>query len=328
MQYENTNSPHPKREVTVMRKPKGASRYVLVFILIALAGIVGSPAPVEAGSMGALVPAYFYPGTGGPGGAGDGWAAMAAAAGTIPVTAIFNPDSGPLPGPPDPNYVNAMTNLENAGGKVVAYVFTNFGTVPLATVEGEISTYLTQYGRLLNGFFIDAMTNDNSSSDLAYYHTLYTYIKGLSSSDQVVGNPGTSTVPAYLAPSTQAADTLVTYENRAALYQGTPPASWVTDYSANHFANVLYDEPTSQAMMADVALAAQRNVGYVYVTDQTLPNPYAQLPSYWDQEVAAIAAAVVPEPRSVTIMALGCMLVPPGIAVRRWVRRRGRPKSR
>ena len=80
--------------------------------------------------------------------------------------------------------------------------------------------------------------------------------------------------------------------------------------------------------MADVALAAQRNVGYVYVTDQTPPNPYAQLPSYWDQEVAAISAAAVPEPGSVTIMASGCILVASGIAVRCWVRRRGRPKTR
>ena len=110
-------------------------------------------------------------------------------------------------------------------------------------------------------------------------------------------------------------------------YQGTPPPSWVTSYSPNHFANVMYDELSSQGMMADVALAAQRNVGYVYVTDQTLPNPYGELPSYWDQEVAAISAASVPEPGSVTIMASGCMLVAPGIAVRRWVRRRGRPKT-
>src|SRR5271165_5189444 len=100
-----------------MSRLRGASRSVSLFILITLAGIVVSPAPVEAGSMGVLVPAYFYPGTGGPGGVGDGWAAMAAAAAKIPVTAIFNPDSGPLPGPPDQNYVNAMTNLENAGGK-------------------------------------------------------------------------------------------------------------------------------------------------------------------------------------------------------------------
>ena len=47
-------------------------------------------------------------------------------------------------------------------------------------------------------------------------------------------------------------------------------------------------------MLADLSKAVSLNAGYVYITDQTLPNPYAQLPSYWDQEVAAIAS--VPEP--------------------------------
>jgi hypothetical protein len=61
--------------------------------------------------------------------------------------------------------------------------------------------------------------------------------------------------------------------------------------------------------MSDVTLAVERNVGYVYVTDQTLPNPYAQLPSYWDQEVAAIAAASVPEPGALTMMATSGLLV-------------------
>src|SRR5271166_6644793 len=116
-----------------MRKLKGVSP-VPFFVLLAITEIVGSPAPVEAGSMGALVPAYFYPGTGGPGGTGDGWAAMASAASQIPITAIFNPDSGPAPGPPDPSYVSALTNLENAGGRVIAYVPTFYTATPLATV--------------------------------------------------------------------------------------------------------------------------------------------------------------------------------------------------
>jgi len=213
-----------------------------------------------------------------------------------------------------------MTNLEAAGGKVVAYVYTDYTNIPIATVEGEISTYITQYGKLINGIFLDGMTNDNSASDIAYYHTLYTYIKGLSSSYQVIGNPGTSSVPAYLTPGTQGADTLVTYENDVAYYKGTPPPSWVTSYPANDFANIMYNESSTQSMMADVALAAERNVGYVYVTDQTLPNPYAQLPSYWDQEVAAVAS--VPEPGALTIMASGCMFTMLCVAMRRRIRRR------
>jgi Spherulation-specific family 4 len=304
-----------------MRKSSTALRCTSLLILMLLTCIIGSPDSVTAGSMGILVPAYFYPGTGGPGGSGDGWATMAAAASTVPVTAIFNPDSGPLPGPADPNYVNAMTNLENAGGKVVAYVYTDYTNVPIATAECEISTYITQYGKLINGIFLDGMTNDNSASDLAYYHTLYTYIKRLSSSYQVIGNPGTSSVPAYLTGSTQGADTLVTYENDVAYYQGTPPPSWVTSYPANDFANIMYNASSTQSMMAAVTLAAQRNVGYVYVTDLPLnPNPYASLPSYWDQEVSAVAS--VPEPAALTIMASGGMFTLLCVALRRRVRRR------
>jgi hypothetical protein len=244
--------------------------------------------------VGVIVPAYFYPGTGGPGGSGDGWAALAAAAGQVAVTAIFNPDSGPAPGPADPNYVTALTNLENAGGRVIAYVWTNYAGVPLATVEGEINTYLSQYGSLIQGFFLDGMANDNSTGDVSYYHSLYAYVKGLNPAYLVVGNPGTSTVPDYLTAATQGADVVVTFENPAANYAGNPPPSWVSGYAPSHFGNVLYAEPTVAGMNADVALAGQRNVGYVYLTDQTLNPPtgylYDQLPSYWDQEVTSLAS--------------------------------------
>ena len=85
----------------------------------------------------------------------------------------------------------------------------------------------------------------------------------------------------------------MTFENDAKYYAGATPPSWVYDYSSSHFANTIYDQPTVQGMMADVALAAQRNVGYVYVTDQPINPPtgylYDRLPSYWNQEVAAVA---------------------------------------
>jgi hypothetical protein len=298
-----------------LRSFNGFSGYPL--LMLAIAGVVAVPAPAGAGSMGVLVPAYFSPGTGGSGGPGetDGWAQLAAAASQIPVTAIFNPNSGPLPGLPDPKYVAAMTNLENAGGEVVAYLPTFFTATPLATVEGYLATYIGQYGNLINGFFVDQMTNDNVASDLAYYHTLYTLIKSLSPSYQVIGNPGTNTVPDYLTPSTQGADTLVTYENKAQFYAGTAPAPWTSGYPSNDFANIIHTQPSVPGMIADIALAASRNVGSIYVTDQVLPNPYAQLLSYWDQEVAAIKS--VPEPGSLTLLASGALLITLAAAARR-----------
>jgi hypothetical protein len=67
----------------------------LLCLLAALAAIAAAPTVARAGGTGLLVPSYFYPGTGGPGRSGDGWAAMAAAAGQVAITVVLNPESGP-----------------------------------------------------------------------------------------------------------------------------------------------------------------------------------------------------------------------------------------
>lgn len=281
-------------------------------VLATLAALTGAPAAARA-DVGILVPSYFYPGTGGPGGSGDGWAAMTAAASQVQITAILNPASGPGPGA-DPNYTTAMTNLENAGGKVVAYVYTNGGNAPLATVESQISTYITQYGSLINGFYLDGMFVIPST--LSYYQSLNGYIKGLDPSYTVIGNPGQPflngvTPQQYLST----ADVFNIFEGPntapspgAAGFNDYPYGlNWFQSYSSKRFANTIYDVPAdagnplqSSTMIADLVRAVQLNAGYVYLTDRTGSNPYDQLPSYWNQEVAA--AAAVPEPSSLAIV--------------------------
>jgi len=76
---------------------RSRKRCFLPLLTLAAAAVLLFPAGCAASGLGTIVPAYFYPGTGGPGGIGDGWAAMAAAASTIPLIAVFNPNSGPLP---------------------------------------------------------------------------------------------------------------------------------------------------------------------------------------------------------------------------------------
>jgi len=296
-----------------MCRSSGVTCSVFLSLIVAVAMILQSSGTCRADNLGTIVPAYFYPGTGGPGGVGDGWAAMAAAAAQIPVTAIFNPDSGPLPGPADPNYVNAMTNLENAGGKAVAYVYTDDGSAPLTTVEGEMSTYITQYGSLIDGFFLDGMSV--TPSTLSYYQSLDGYIRGLDSSYTVIGNPGQPYLngvspTGYLST----ADIFDIFEG-----PNTAPAgdagfnnypygqNWFQSYPAERFSNTIYDAPTSSAMLADISEGAQLDAGYVYVTDQTEPNPYAQLPSYWDQEVSALASLPEPSPSAISLV-LGSLI--------------------
>jgi hypothetical protein len=274
---------------------------------IAVFAIVMLPVAAQAGALGTIVPSYFYPGTGGPGGSGDGWAAMTTAASQIPLTAILNPNSGPGSSV-DSNYVNALTNLEVAGGTAIAYIYTGYGSVPLATVESQVDTYISQYGPLINGFFVDTMSN--LPAELSYYESLYAYIKGLNSTYEVVGNAGTATLESYVTSHT--ADVFVTYENDdlAHPYASSPPPSWVYGYPAGDFASVIYDQPSVAGMQADVNTALTYNVGHVYVTDESLNPPtgylYDRLPSYWDQEVAAIKAADagVPEPAMLAMWAM------------------------
>jgi hypothetical protein len=242
--------------------------------------------PCLASNLGTLVPAYFYPGTGGPGGAGDGWAALAAAAARIPVTAIFNPDSGPLPGPADPNYVAAMNNLESAGGKVIAYIFTDDGNTLLANVESQVSTYLTQYGSRIDGFFLDGMLV--TPSTLAYYQSIDSYIQGLNPDYLVAGNPGQPFLNG-LSPANYltAAGLFNLFEGpnlapspgAAGFDQYPYGLNWFQSFPSSSFSNIIYNAPLS-ALLPDIAKAVSLNAGDVYITDQTLPNPYAQLPSY------------------------------------------------
>ena len=41
-------------------------------------------------------------------------------------------------------------------------------------------------------------------------------------------------------------------------------------------------------MTNTVLLAVQRNVGWIFVTHDVLPNPWDTLPPYWDAEVGLI----------------------------------------
>jgi hypothetical protein len=247
------------------------------------------------------VPAYFYP-------SGTGltdWNQMTTAAATIPITAILNPNSGPGSAS-DPNYASAVDALRAAGGKVMGYVHTSYGARPSATVLAEVNSYASFYH--LDGIFVDEM--DNTLGSLNYYTGLYSSIKAAHPTWSVFGNPGTTTLEQYLTGP--AADVLTVFEGDGVNYPGYTPSSWNFNYDRSHFANLIYNVSTAAVMQSDVALAAARNAGHVYVTDDNLPNPYDTLPSYWDQEVSTIAELnAMPEPETLTL--LTCALLSCGL---------------
>lgn len=256
--------------------------------------LVGLLLSMEASATEILVPAYFYPSS-------DPslsyWDEITVAAGRVGITAIMNPASGPG-GSANSDYMAAVNAFRGEGGRVVGYVHTSYGARASADVLAEIANYASFYN--IDGIFLDEMSNQ--AGDLAYYQSLYTSIKSSNPAYRVFGNPGTHTPESYLS----AADVLVTFENQSG-YDAYTPDAWTAGYTADHFAHLLYNVNSEADMLASVALASSRNIGYLYVTNDSLSNPWDTLPSYWNAEIAAIPA--VPEPGSGLLLLAGLGLL-------------------
>jgi len=118
-------------------------------------------------------------------------------------------------------------------------------------------------------------------------------------------------------------------------YAGTDPASWThLDQSANKIIIDAIINPASgpgtfqdPSYVSAIAALDATKFGkglrvHLHITDGTGGNPYGQLPSYWDQEVAALAAT--PEPSSL-LVAAACGLVACAVGS---LRRRSRTQRR
>lgn len=244
-----------------------------------IAALVIALAGSTALALNVLVPAYFY-----PDGAGTGyWNALNAAASKVPLVAIMNPNSGPGASI-DPNYTNVLANFRAAGGHAIGYVFTGYGTRPLAVVKSEVDLYRAFYPGV-EGIFVDEMANDGSASNLTYYGNLYAYIRSNQPNALIVGNPGTQTLEAYLTQP--AADVLVTFENDTG-YPGYVPDAWTTNHGASNFCHLTYAVTNAATMTNYLQLAITRNAAWVFVQSDVLPNPWDTLPAYWTNEVNLI----------------------------------------
>ncbi|HEY3761511.1 MAG TPA: spherulation-specific family 4 protein [Verrucomicrobiae bacterium] len=219
--------------------------------------------------LGIMVPAYFSP--------GSKWTTMDYAASRIPLIAIMNPDSGPGTSQSS-SYVSALSTLHQAGGKVIGYVYSSYGTRSLSAVETDINNYISWYS--VDGFFVDEMTDDSSASNLSYYASIYQFVKSKGTNYSITGNPGENTSEGYI--TTPDDDRLMIFENNGSKYGSFAPSSWVYNYSADHFVHLPYGVTNITTMSNDVNLAINRNAGWVYISDSTL---YSVLPGYWTNEV-------------------------------------------
>jgi hypothetical protein len=86
----------------------------------------------------------------------------------------MNPRNGPET-EANNNYVSAVTELRRSKGKVIGYVYTSYAKRAADVVRQDIDRYFSFYE--IDGIFFDVMTNDSEAQHVAYYRSLYQYVK-------------------------------------------------------------------------------------------------------------------------------------------------------
>ncbi len=222
------------------------------------------------GSVRMAVPAYFAP--------GPEWQRLIAAAPTVGMI-IVNPASGPGTST-DPQYTQAIAQARAAGIVVLGYVSTSYGQRPVADVIADVNSYYNLYS--LSGIYLaeGPMEADctpleaqyRSVADAAHARDAHAYLA-----------VGTHYCPTYV----YFFDLMVEFAMSWSDYQSYVVPTWMPSGSPERFCHFISDVPASDAGAA-ISRAIANGAGWVFATDQSEPNPWGQLPVYFDAELQAI----------------------------------------
>jgi hypothetical protein len=132
----------------------------------------------------------------------------------------------------------------------------------------------------IDGIFFDEMSNTEGKEH--YYESLSNYAKSLGFTF-TVGNPGADVPSSYIGT----VDNIVIYED-----SGLPNISdlegWHTSYDKTNFSIIAHSvDSLDESFVSD----ASNYVGYMYITDNRMPNPYDSLPSYFNELASVLSTA-------------------------------------
>jgi hypothetical protein len=185
----------------------------------------------------------------------------------VPMVTCVNPSNGPG-SKLDLKFLSGVENLTDAGIKVGGYVATDYGNKRQADVKNEITKYRDWYDRI-SGICFDEMQNKKGKEN--YYSSLTRFSKS-AGFNFTIGNPGTDISPGYIGT----VDYIKIYEG-----SGVPKLSfiqgWHLKYDKKNFMTISYNVPI---LNYTYLMQASKFVGFIYITNDTLPNPYDTIPKY------------------------------------------------
>lgn len=224
-----------------------------------------------------FVPAYSYP-------AGQGlrfWDELISAADSVPIVAIANPASGPGDHR-DENYSTVLDRAKRAGIRVIGYVTTDYAKRKIADVDREVDRWIALYPTI-DGIFFDEQSSDGANVE--YYSTLSQHTRAKIPNAFLASNPGAICAKEYV--TSQAFDVICVFENVEG-YDRFHLPDWGTPAKSTQFAALAYGELKPEVALRFLRQAVSKGVSYIYVTHDSAPNPWDEMASYWDQEVAVV----------------------------------------
>jgi hypothetical protein len=244
-------------------------------------GVVDEGYPLaEQKPAGVIVPLYLYPQMWISGNAWEQLANIVKGHPYSKIVAIINPNSGPGTSR-NTDYAAGIKMLKDAGITVVGYTYTEYGQRPTSEIQADIGRYQSFYSAEdgVTGILFDEMSTHPGKE--SYYKSLSNYAKSKGATF-TIGNPGTSTSESYIGT----VDTITIYEG-----QDLPSTGLLNDrtfagkYDKRNFNYVAYGVP-SLDIAATKSTASY--VGWRYVTNDNLPNPWDTLPSYLEQLISTL----------------------------------------
>lgn len=227
---------------------------------------------VRRGTVRMVVPAYFGPGA--------DWQRIINASDAVGMI-IFNPNSGPGT-TADPAYVSAIAQARAAGILVLGYVGTSYGQRAEADIDADVNGYYALYQP--SGIYLAEGPMEADCTNLEPEYRRLTAL-ALSRDPKAYLAIGTRFCPTFITFS----DLMVEFAEDWTTFQSYQPPSWMPANSPERFCQFINSVPAAEASHA-LSLQVGYGAGWVFTTDGTQPNPWGALPSYFNQELAAIRA--------------------------------------
>ncbi|MFD4694021.1 spherulation-specific family 4 protein [Streptomyces sp. NPDC058463] len=224
--------------------------------------------------------------------------------------AVLNIDNGPG-ARPDPHCLEAAGRLRNAreralhgeapddavraaGGRLLGHLDLAFGSRPFGELVADAQSFLDWYR--VGGFYLDRCPAERAGLPAVrrLTSTLGALLEDSDSADgggMLVLGHGTHPHPGYA----EAADQLVTFRGPWTDYRWSQVAEWTAAYEPGRFAHFVHGVPRTHLEEA-MRIARWQGAGTIFFTDRDdrrgQTNPFAALPSYWDEFVSRIGPGI------------------------------------